>query len=89
MEEPIIPPNEKTPSQATQIIGYVLLAPPLLSVLLFFVNLFDSTGRIVKLSNLGAHWTGDYASDGGGYTSAAPIYLGLMAIAGASLLKSR
>jgi len=40
------------------------------------------------LRNLSSEWTGTYGFDdgGGGYMSGAPIYLGLMAIAGAMLL---
>ncbi len=69
-----------------RILGIILLLPPTISVLLFFLSLFtvDSAGG---MGNLSQNWTGDSDGDGGGYTSAAPIYLGLMAIAGASLLK--
>lgn len=79
-------------------LGLILLAPPLLSVLFFFISVLFSYNvlpsgirHIVRLDNLSSSWSGgiDYARDsgGGGYTSAAPIYLGLMAIAGALLLK--
>lgn len=68
-----------------RIFGIILLIPPIIGVLLFLLNLFsDDLG---KMSNLSHAWTGDWGSSGGGYTSAAPIYLGLMAIAGALLLK--
>ncbi|MFA7381260.1 MAG: hypothetical protein WC150_12430 [Bacteroidia bacterium] len=72
-----------------RIFGIILLIPPIIGVLLFLLNLIsDDFGR---MSNLSTHWTGDwnYGGDagGGGYTSAAPIYLGLMAIAGSILLK--
>ncbi|MEA3497102.1 MAG: hypothetical protein U9R42_13830 [Bacteroidota bacterium] len=75
-----------------RIFGIILLIPPIIGVLLFILNILsDDLGRIVELGNLGAHWTGgiNFAYEGGGgggYTSAAPIYLGLMAIAGAILL---
>lgn len=75
-------------TQVERIIGFILLSPPLVSVLLFVLNLLSNDlGKIVKMANLSSEWTGNYSSDGGGYTSAAPIYLGLMAIAGAYLLK--
>lgn len=75
-----------------RIFGIILLIPPTIGVILFLLNLFSSyPGNIPEMSNLGSTWTGriDYSSEGGGggYTSAAPIYLGLMAIAGALLLK--
>lgn len=76
-----------------RIFGILLLIPPILSVLLFLINLIiKEPGNIAELSNLSRKWTGalDYnyeVGGGGGYTSAAPIYFGLMAIAGALLLK--
>ena len=84
--------QEKQPEQSIRlerIFGIILLIPPIIGVLLFMLNLFsDDLG---KMSNLSHEWTGDWGSNGdgggGGYTSAAPIYLGLMAIAGALLLK--
>ena len=72
-----------------KVIGYILLSPALLSVLLFFAQLF-SKGKILK-KLLESIWTGYWDSDGqgggGGYTSALPFYFGLMAIAGAYLIK--
>ncbi len=82
--------NQKIKSSPNieRIIGIILLIPPIIGVLLFILNLFSrDLGRIVKLQNLSAEWTGNYSVDGGGYMSAAPIYLGLMAIAGAYLIK--
>jgi len=71
-----------------RIFGIILLIPPIIGVLLFILNLFSNDmGKIVELGNLSSEWTGNYSGEGGGYTSAAPIYLGLMAIAGAWLLK--
>lgn len=73
-----------------RIFGIILLIPPLLGVLLFTINLFvDDAGSIPELKNLSTYWTGGYGYDtgGGGFTSSTPIYLGLMAIAGALLLK--
>ena len=81
--------EEKQPKQnirLERIFGIILLIPPIIGVLLFILNLLsDDIGRIAELKNLSSEWTGGY--DTGGYTSAAPIYLGLMAIAGALLLK--
>ena len=76
-----------------RIFGIILLIPPILCVLLFLLNLFiKNPGSVSELTNLSGMWTGNVNYDaqtggGGGFTSAAPIYLGLMAIAGALLLK--
>lgn len=69
-------------------IGYILLFPPLVSVLLFTINLlFGNCGDIPKLENLSPEWTGNLR-DGGGYMSATPVYFGLMAIAGVYLISN-
>ena len=72
-------------------IGYILLFPPTLSVLLFTVNLLiRDSGNIVRMSNLSVNWTGDYTTNGesgAGFSSTIPIYFGLMAIAGVYLIK--
>ena len=75
-----------------KVFGIILLLPPIISVLLFFINLFfKDLGSIPELSNLSYNWSGGYSvvgeSGGAGFTSSAPIYFGLMAIAGAILLK--
>ena len=42
----------------------------------------------LQMEQFGRHWVGAYDSgDGGGFTSSLPIYIGLMAIAGAYLIK--
>lgn len=73
------------------IIALFLLIPPILGVISFVLCLFDNDGAFAKMSNLSSDWTGSYGysyeGGGGGFTSAAPIYLGLMAIAGVLLLK--
>jgi hypothetical protein len=72
----------------TKIIGYILLAPSIVSVLLFFINLFSGEDILENLSS--KTWKGFiYVSEngGGGFTSALPFYFGLMAIAGAYLIK--
>lgn len=72
-----------------RVLGIILLIPPLLGVIMFVLNIVSKD--LGKMSNLSHEWTGDWNSSGdgggGGYTSAAPIFLGLMAIAGALLLK--
>lgn len=73
-----------------RLLGIILLIPPLIGVLLFTINIFiKNAGDIPKLNNLSTYWTGGYSfnTGGAGFTSSAPIYLGLMAIAGALLLK--
>ena len=71
-------------------IGYILLFPPVLSVLLFTINLFvKEAGEIIRLDNLSANWSGNMMLEGGaGYMSATPLYFGLMALAGAYLLSN-
>ena len=71
------------------------MIPPILSVLLFLLNLFfDDVGDILEMDNLDNSWTGSYGYDyekggGGGYTSSIPFYFGLMAIAGVYLIKGK
>nr|WP_315158244.1 hypothetical protein [uncultured Flavobacterium sp.] len=76
-------------------IGYILIFPPVLSVLLFTVNLlFSNCGNLFSMYNLSSNWTGYVGfsnngdGGGGGYMSATPVYFGLMAIAGAYLIKN-
>jgi hypothetical protein len=79
----------------TKIIGYILLTPSLISVLMFLTQLFKETELFKNL--MSTLWTGsldygyslDSGGGGGGYTSALPLYFGLMAIAGAYLIKDR
>ena len=68
------------------IIGLFLLIPPILGVIFFVISVFGGEGKVPELRELSSDWTGSYGNSGG-YTSAAPIYLGLMAIAGAYLIK--
>lgn len=68
------------------IIGLFLLLPPMLGVVAFILQLFDADTHFSSLRDLSSDWTMGY-SDGGGGMSAAPVYLGLMAIAGAYLVK--
>lgn len=69
------------------IIGLFLLLPPMLGVVAFILQLFDADTHFSSLRDLSSNWTNDYSSNGGGGMSAAPVYLGLMAIAGVYLIK--
>lgn len=68
------------------IIGILFLIPPILGVFAFVLCLFDCNWHFATMRDLSTNWTCDYSSGGGGM-SAAPIYLGLMALAGAWLVK--
>ena len=68
-----------------RIVGYLLLFPALLSIPLFIMDLVSKKNK--TLNNLSSDWIGSAYGDGG-YTSAIPFYFGLMAIAGAILLKN-
>lgn len=57
-------------------IALFLLIPPILGVISFVLCLFDCEWHFAKMRDLSSEWTGS-----------APIYLGLMAIAGVLLLK--
>lgn len=69
------------------ILGIFFLIPPILGVIAFVLCVFDCGGDFVELRDLSSNWTNDYGSNGGGGMSAAPIYLGLMALAGVWLVK--
>ncbi len=70
-------------------LGIFFLIPPILGVIAFVLCLFGIDSHFSKLSNLSSDWTTIFNYyDGGGGMSAAPIYLGLMAIVGAYLIKN-
>lgn len=69
-------------------LGIFFLIPPILGVIAFVLCLFDFDSHFSRLSDLSGSWTNDFSSNGGGGMSAAPIYLGLMAIVGAYLIKN-
>lgn len=86
-------PQQNSDVNASKVLGYLLLIPPIISIPLFLVqfaldhyhyplNMFEDTV-----------WAGAYgyssSGGGGGYTSALPIYFGLMAIAGSMLIKEK
>ena len=73
--------NEKT-------IGYILIIPALISVI-FFVMQLATGSNLLRNMSFGSCWTGNAAGDTYGYTSALPFYFGLMALAGAYLIKER
>ena len=81
-------------------IGFILLIPAIWSVISFSLitvfggNLNDDYAvgdafieTRVQMEEFGYAWMGDHDSDGGGFSSTLPIYIGLMAIAGAYLIK--
>ena len=69
------------------VVGYILLTPPILGVLLFILTLIGD-GAYFSSFSIGSFWSGSYSA-GGGFSSTIPIYLGLMAIAGAYLIKEK
>lgn len=70
-------------------IGILFLVPPILGVLAFVLQLFDADTDFSTMKDLSSSWTTKYGYDqgGGGGMSAAPVYLGLMALAGVWLVK--
>jgi hypothetical protein len=81
----------KKPLRLERIFLIILLVSPVMGVILFIVYLISSNpGNIPTLVNLYPEWLRTYGhgnSGGGGYISAIPIYLGLMAISGSIQLK--
>jgi hypothetical protein len=71
-----------------KIIGYILITPALISVILFVIQ-FITGDNLLKNMAIGSSWTGNNSGDTFGYTSALPFYFGLMAIAGAYLIKDK
>jgi hypothetical protein len=78
------------------IIGIILLVPVFLGVIAFVICLFKGSNDFFTLDNLSETWSyslnhfNNYGGSGyaaAGATSSAPIYLGLMAIAGVWLIK--
>ena len=63
-------------------IGILFLLPAILGVIAFLLSWFDFNGEFSSLRNLRGDWTG-----GDNCSSPAPIYLGLVSIAGVYLLK--
>ena len=65
------------------IVGIIFLIPPILGTIFFTLAVFGASGDAISLSELSSNWTGDSNA-----MSAAPIYLGLMAIAGTLIVHS-
>ena len=68
-------------------LGILFLVPPFLGVFFFLLSLCDVSGDFVNMTDLSGQWdwhSGDY----GASMSPAPLYLVLMAIAGAFLIKN-
>ncbi|GGB94846.1 hypothetical protein GCM10011325_22780 [Dyadobacter sediminis] len=71
----------------SKIIGYILLTPPVISVLAFMIEIFLDKNLLRNVVRIGV-WNGFVAESGqAAYTTALPFYFGLMAIAGAYLVK--
>lgn len=66
-------------------IGLFLLLPPILGVIAFVLQIFEADTDFSMMRELSSAWTSKY--DQGGGMSAAPIYLGVMALAGVYLIK--
>lgn len=72
-------------------IGVILLIPPVLGVFAFIIRWLFYEGDLFGMESLSDNWSMSAFTDGtsgAGAMSAAPIYLGLMAIAGAYLIKN-
>lgn len=80
----------KTEKKFEFFLGVFFLIPPILGVCFFLLNLFDESGNFVEMRNLSGQWDWhDGSGDGSGASmSPAPLYLGLMAIAGVLLVKN-
>lgn len=68
------------------VIGLFLLLPPILGVIAFLLQIIEADTDFSMMRELSSAWTAKYYYQGGGM-SAAPIYLGLMALAGVHLIK--
>ena len=75
------------------VIGLFILIPPLLSVVAFTISIFshDYAGDFAAMKYLSSEWTAyidtDLIKGSAASMSAAPFYLGIMAIAGVWLVK--
>lgn len=84
----------KRKPKLTKVIGIIFLIPPLIGVLAFLLAIFDNN-LFTDIEDYVA-WSGDAdynwsnsmgGGGGGGYSSMLPVYLGLMALSGAYLIK--
>lgn len=67
------------------IIGIIMLVPVFLGIIAFIFDVFNVEEGFVSIDTLSGEWTACYFNGGG--MSAAPIYLALMAMVGAYLIK--
>ena len=67
-------------------IGFFFLIPAILGVIAFTFQMLGIDGDFVELRNLNYKWIARSGDTGGGM-SAAPIYMGIMAMVGAYLIK--
>lgn len=68
------------------VLGILFLIPPILGVFFFMLSLCGINGDFVNMRDLSGQW--DWHSNDGVSMSPAPLYLGLMAIAGVYLIKN-
>lgn len=80
----------KTEKKFEFFLGLFFLIPPILGVFFFLLSLCDTDGSFVNMTYLSGQWDWhDGSGDGSGASmSPAPLYLGLMAIAGVLLVKN-
>lgn len=80
----------KTEKKFEFFLGLFFLIPPILSVFFFLLSLCDTSGSFVNMTDLSGEWTWHNGSgdNSGASMSPAPLYLGLMAIAGVLLVKN-
>ena len=69
-------------------LGIFFLIPPILGVIAFVLCFFDIYSLLNGTLSYPNDWTADHGDNGGGGMSAAPIYLGLMAMVGAHFIKN-
>lgn len=67
------------------VIGIIFLIPAIMGAVAFTLKMLGVEGRFVELRNLDYVWCTLY--DKGGGMSAAPIYMGMLAMVGAYLTK--
>ena len=88
--------NKMKKFDLTKMIGYILITPALISVVLFIIQLITKIDLLNNM-HIGGIWTGDsyvvrqgenYATSYG-FTSALPFYFGLTGMAGVYLIKDK
>lgn len=69
----------------SKIIGIILLIPPVISVIAFLINFITGKDLLTNMDSW--RWFGNWGGTDFAQTSPLPFYFGLMAIAGAYLIK--